>query len=410
MHHLTRNSGACRRGSQVLLPVLVAALLVTVTGCRMALSECTIEAKAHTQQDITVTQNQVRLRMRAMVDPMCGAIEQAADAIIAGTTDRAVQQVALRWKMEGVPAVRKALFQSDPFTAALDTWGLLHQMADYLETGRGQETLGPASAQAAATCRRLEEEFTQIAASATMSGDVSKARAFGRKWAADYPIHSAIAGRESALSRVFERDVPDVLSAGEAVAEITTTLDDLERRLEIYSTQLFRQVRWKAERFKFDLLSDLTADQAVPLATRAVQSAERAVVTVERLAPAVERTVSVAQDAPKAVAVERETAFKALHEELAHTIQFVHEQRIAALDGLSKERSAALQALHATMAAERQALTSDVEQLSLKVVDHAIGQLARLLGRRHGGGDPGGAPWRIPGALALLPPSTRHTP
>ena len=32
------------------------------------------------------------------------------------------------------------------------------------------------------------------------------------------------------------------------------------------------------------------------------------------------------------------------------------------------------------MAAEHQALTSDVEQLSLKVVDHAIGQLARLLG------------------------------
>ena len=32
------------------------------------------------------------------------------------------------------------------------------------------------------------------------------------------------------------------------------------------------------------------------------------------------------------------------------------------------------------MAAEHQALTSDVEQLSLKVVDHAVGQLARLLG------------------------------
>jgi hypothetical protein len=192
MHHLTRNSGACRRGSQVLLPVFVAALLVTGTGCRMALSERTIEAKVHTQQDITVTQNQVRLRMRAMVDPMCGAIEQAADAIIAGTTDRAVQQAALRWKMEGVPAVRKALFQSDPFTAALDTWVLLHQMADYFETGRGQETLGPASAQAAATCRRLEEEFTQIAASATRSGDVSKARAFARQWAAHHPIRTVI--------------------------------------------------------------------------------------------------------------------------------------------------------------------------------------------------------------------------
>jgi hypothetical protein len=337
--------------------------------------------------------------MRALVDPMCGAIEQAADAIIAGTTNRAVQQAALHWKMEGVPAVRKALFQSDPFTAVSDTWVLFHQMADYFETGRGLEALGPASAQAAATCRRLEGEFTQIVASTTKSGDVSKARAFARKWAADHPIRSTIADRESILSRVFERDIPDELSAGEAVAEITTTLDDLNQRLEIYSAQLFRQARWEAERFKVDLLSALAADQAVPLAARAVQSAERAVVTVERLAPTIERAASVAagvtverlapaiecavgvaQDAPKVVAVEREAAFNALHDELERTIQFLHDERMAALDGLTKERSAALQELHATIAAERQALTSDVEQLSLKVVDHAVGQLARLLG------------------------------
>ena len=110
---------------------MVAALLVTDTGCQMALSERTIAAKVHTQLDITVTQNLVRLRMRAMVDPMCGAIEQAADTIIAGITDGAVQQAALRWKMEGVPVVRKALFQSDPFPAMLAIWALLYQMADY---------------------------------------------------------------------------------------------------------------------------------------------------------------------------------------------------------------------------------------------------------------------------------------
>ena len=116
MHKLTRHSGACRRGSPGRLPVLVAALLVTGTGCRMALPERQIEAKVHTQQDIAVTQNQARLRMRALVDPMCGEIEQTADAIIAGTTNRTVQQAALRWKIEGVPAVREALFRPDPFT------------------------------------------------------------------------------------------------------------------------------------------------------------------------------------------------------------------------------------------------------------------------------------------------------
>ena len=108
MHNLTRNAGACRRGSPVLLPVLVAALLMTGTGCRMALPERTIEATVHPQQDFTVNQHQVRLRMRALVEPMGGAIEQAADAIIAGTTHRTVHQAALRWKIAGVPAVWQA--------------------------------------------------------------------------------------------------------------------------------------------------------------------------------------------------------------------------------------------------------------------------------------------------------------
>src|SRR5262245_60302894 len=171
-----------------------------------------------------------------------------------------------------------------------------------------------------------------------------------------------------------------LLIAAEAVAEITTTLDDLNRRLEVYSAQLFRQARWEAERFTSELLSDLAADQAVPLAERAAQSAGRAVGTVERLAPPIERAAGVAQEAPKIVAVERKAAFKALHGELARTIQFVHDERHAAMDDLTKELSAALQELHDTIATERQALTSDVEQLSLKVVDHAMGQLARLLG------------------------------
>ena len=122
----------------------------------------------------------------------------------------------------------------------------------------------------------------------------------------------------------------------------------------------------------------VTVERLAPTIERAANVA--AVMTVERLAPALDRAVSVVQGAPNVVAVERETAVKALQDELARASQFMHDERIAVLDGLAKERSATLQELHATMAAERQALTSDVEQLSLKVVDHAMGQLARLLG------------------------------
>ncbi len=359
--------------------VLCLLVLFPVAGCRFARPQRKIEARLHEQKDLAVTQEQVRLRMRALVDPMCGELEQAADRIIAGTTDPGVRRAALLWKIEGVPALREALFQPGPFAAVMDPWVLCHQMADYFERGPGRAAFGESSSQAVSTCLGMEEQVARVAASMTISGDVSKARAFAKKWAAEHPMRYSISDRESTLSRVTERDAVGSLSAGEAVAEITTTVDDLSRKLEVYSDQLFRQARWEAELFKANLLGDLHVDQALPLAERAVKSAELAVATVDRLAPAVERAVSVAEGAPKLVASEREAAIKALQDELTRTIKFVQEERIAALEHLTKERVAAIRDIQGTVVEERKALTADLEQMSLRVVDHAVWRVAQLV-------------------------------
>ena len=165
----------------------------------------------------------------------------------------------------------------------------------------------------------------------------------------------------------------------EKVAEITTSVDDFNRRLEIYSDQLVRQARWEAELFKADLLAELPVAQALPLAERAVKSAEQAVATVDRLAPAIERAVVVAEAAPKLISSEREAAAKSLHDELTRTIEFAQQERIAAFEHISRERVAALKELREAMTTERQALTQDIDQMSLKVVDHAFWRAAQLL-------------------------------
>jgi hypothetical protein len=107
-----------------------------------AVPERKLDPTVHAQKDVAVTANQLRLRMRSLVGPMSGEIEQAADRIIAGTTDDAVKRAALRWKIEGVPALRKALFEPDPYSAVMDTWVLTNQMADYFQHGPGREALG----------------------------------------------------------------------------------------------------------------------------------------------------------------------------------------------------------------------------------------------------------------------------
>ena len=377
---LTMSLGESRRLRGGALPAILVVLLVTLAGCRMTMPEHKVNTPIQPRKDIAVNQNQVRLGMRALVRPMCGELEQAADAIIAGTTNRGVQQAALRWKIEGVPALREALFQPDPFTAVSDTWVLCNQMADYFENGPGKKSLGAASAQAVAACRRMEEQFAQVAAAMTVSGDISKVRAFARKWAAEHPIRYSIAGRESTLSWALERDIADSFSIREEALELTITADDLNRKLSIYSDQLLRQARWEAELFKLELLEEFSANQAIPLAERAVNSAEQAVATMNRLAPAVERTLTVAENAPQLIASEREAVIKALQHELVRTLKFVQEERIAVLELVSRERIATLKELREDLVEEQKAMTRDLEQISLKVVDRAMWRVAQLVG------------------------------
>ena len=96
-----------------------------------------LKASAQSQKDVVANYNQVRLRLRAMVGPACGEIEQTADQIIAGTTNAAVQRAALLWKIEGVPALRAALFQPNPYTAFFDTWVLGYQMRNHAQPHAG---------------------------------------------------------------------------------------------------------------------------------------------------------------------------------------------------------------------------------------------------------------------------------
>jgi hypothetical protein len=170
------------------------------------------------------------------------------------------------------------------------------------------------------------------------------------------------------------------LSSGEVMAEITTSVDDLNRRLETYTAQMVRQARWEADLLKSDFLADVPLDQAMPLAERAVRTAEQATATIDRLAPAVERAVVVAESTPKLIASEREAAIKALQVELASTIRFAQGESTNALAYLTQERIAALRTLDERVAIERKALTEELNRLSLKIVDHAIWRVAQLAG------------------------------
>jgi hypothetical protein len=326
-----------------------------------------------------VNREQLRLRMRALVGPMTGAIEAAADEIAASSPDRAVQRAALDWKIQAVPALREALFQPDPSLALMDAWVLLLQMSDYFDRGPGKKSMAGAGTRAAAACRQLEKDITRVAASATVSGDVSKARDFVRQWATDHPITGTIAAREPVLAVSFRRELGDSLTLGGSAAEIAITLDDLNRKFEVYSGQLLRQARWELNWQTGDVLEKLSAERAVPLADRAVVSTERVAAAVDRLVPVLEHAARATDGAPDLLARERQAAVDALAADLSRTFQFAERERLLVLEFLTAERKATLDDLGRGIEGEKRAFSQEAERLSTRVVDHAIDRLERLV-------------------------------
>jgi len=362
--------------TRALVPAIC--LLLATAACESA-SMGSGKVGLHRPDDIAINREQLRLRVRALVGPVTGRLEMAADEIAVETTDPGIQRAALEWKIDSVPAMREALFLPTASMALMDAWVLLYQMADYFDHGPGKISLGASSPKAVAACRSLEEDMVRVAASATTSGDVSQARETVRQWASAHPITGTIAAREPVNSVEFRKDLGDTLSVGESAAEIAITLDDLNRKLVSFSTQLPRQARWEIDRQRRELTDTVSSLDVRPLAERTVKSIEQVATAIDRLTPSVEGAARTAERTPEILDSERRAAVEVINAELTRTISFAQQERLAALAYLTDERKAATDDLHKAIGGEQQALGAEIDQLSVRMVDHAMDRMERFV-------------------------------
>jgi hypothetical protein len=335
----------------VLAKPLVVAMALLFVGCQSgAPGRGLLHQQIHPGSDVSANTEQARLRIRVLVEPFCGRVASTADQIIASTTNQTIRREALLWKIQAVPIMRETLFHANPYIALGDTWVFLMQMDGYFRSGPGRQALGDSAPIAAAACALLEKQLTEVAASFTHSGNVTDIRTFLHKWAADHPIKQSIAGRESVISYFTRHKLQETFSAPEAVGDFDVTMNDLSRRIDIYSGQLLDQSRWQAELFATDLAKEYHLD----------------------------KTAAFLDTAPQFIDSERDAAQQAVHDEVSRAIQFAQQEMTATFDEVTKERTAALLELHRNISEERTAFTQDLEQLSFKVVDHAFVRIAQL--------------------------------
>ena len=250
-----------RRISRILVPVLLGVAVLFQSGC-----ESLIMGKPKEPENVTglrITPEQLRLRVRVMVNPLSGMVIEAANEIIVESLDPSIQREALIWKADAVPVLRESLFKPSPVMAIIDVWALSFQMMDYFETGPGATRLGDQAPIAQAACREINRYIEDILLGLSVEKNLEEAITVVRGCTSKNPITDRIAARESISNQVTEITLALGFSLGDVVDTMVTTVDDLNRKVDVYSRQVPSQARWQAELFATEAVERLGVAESV---------------------------------------------------------------------------------------------------------------------------------------------------
>lgn len=354
------------RGVRTSLPV--AALLL------VACATIPTQTKFMEKEGAKVSSEALRMRLRSEAIPFTGLMEQAADASSAEATTPAQRRRALIWKINVVPALYRTLFNQRPLIAVLDTWALLVQAEDYLESPAGREAFGPGAAVVLATTKDLQLRVKGIAAWALPEKDLAQVDAKVRGWAAKHPVKLTFATRDSIEQAVVSLAPGEELSAFALVGLMSEDLEGLISRMDFLPIMVPRQATWQGELAYLDLMEP-RVEVALTRVGEALQRVDDMIAwlgTTGLEGFAEEQRIQIM----KAFAAERVEIGKLIDRERTGVEVFVARERseIAAL--VQRERAAAMAdaqrlADHATLQAAQQ---------GRDLVDHAIARLALLVG------------------------------
>jgi hypothetical protein len=325
------------------------------------------------EQGVKVSSEALRMRLRAEAIPFTGLMEQAADAATAASPDPAVRRRALVWKINVVPAMYRTLFNQRPLLALLDTWALLLQAEQYLESEEGK-AFGPGAATVLATTRELEGRLQEIARWAVPDKDLELVRVKVLAWAAKHPVRLTFATRESIEQYLVTVGSPEELTAFAVVGQLNEDMNGMIGRIDFLPVMVPNLAMWKAELSYVDLMAPRMGDAMM----RAGEAMARVDAMIAWLGTdgldgfAAEQRIQLT----RAIAAERTEIERIVRTQREEIQAFVDRERVEIAALVQRERLAVMsdaQRLgdHATAEAARRAT---------EVVDHAIARLAVVLG------------------------------
>lgn len=361
---------------------LAALALLALVGCASASRQ---DRALKERTGLEVSAAQLRVQVRTLARPFSGVIEGAADRIAFHAQTPEERILALRLKINGIPAIHGALFEADPVAALFETTALLAQLQLYIDEGPGRDVPDLVRSEVKVAIDDMKARLRKVGASIGVSHEAGAefwARAEG--WAREHPVKESLVARET--TQALFADYIDSSGGGlRAMAvRLEENVQDITLRFDLYAEYIAKQARWQAE-----LLLEEALVRDLP--HRLLEEAGPIPVDLE---PVLSELGSERAIVLEALAAERALVLQWARGERLQTLDFVRAEREAVADLVGQERQIALEALRAERQAileaverERAAAMADLEGVITRglaasrreVVDHAALRLAQLL-------------------------------
>lgn len=380
--------------SAVALLIALALGTLSLAGCASNPAKRTNLMKKGEVTEISAAE--LRIRVRALAGPFSGIVENAADKAMAGTSDPKLRRLPLQWKIDGIPAFQTAIFQPDPLAALLDTWALIRQVQNAIETGPAASLPDDMMAPMSQAMTLMEEELVKIGTLLGPEGTVERLKSAADKWAVKNPLSSGFKTRSPTTSETAAITADSKVGIKKSVSALTEGLGDMSARVDVYIAYLPKQARWQAEYLIGDVIGgggeagDLSG--VIGEFTELSDAVTKMAGTVDELPETITaQRLAVFREIQKerllileAISRELQTIFQfATNEGLAAVSGLVREERMAVMKGVTAERIAAFEALHDERVAtldHLEVMVQDIVDDSLtRVVDHVFLRLAQLL-------------------------------
>ncbi len=320
------------RRAAVLLALFTAAFVFA--GCDPAWAGKSRTPVASSAKKLKMSPEELRIRVRALIRPTLGTVEEAADRSLRETTDPVIRRGTVLWKIETTTTLLSALLRNDPVLALADAWGYAFQVESYLARPEIVARYGKSAPDAAAAMALIRARFRSFAGSVQDEATAGSFEAAIRQWADRNPIEGALYRRPS-MDSEFAAVLASSGGGGAfaALGSLDETTSDVMTRMDLYTMYLPRLARWEAELAVDDLARGIDPGALIA--------------DVDRLARAADRLATVAEGVSDLAARERAAALDGLRAERLAATRDLQGERRAVVAAVDQERIATLQEVEA---------------------------------------------------------------